>query len=170
MANSEKPSEIIEKSSSERLAEIWSKLNRNQKRYVIACVEYPIKKDAALAIGIEPQTAYAWPHYVNEAVDLVIDETVEGARGILKHSVAKAAMVKASGLDSDDEKTRQAAATEIIDRLLGKASQPMEHTGKDKGPIEIDDVTLTNEERIAKLAAIFDAARTRGSGPATESD
>lgn len=142
-----KATQIVEKSSSERLSAIWSKLNRNQKRYVIACVEFPLKKDAAIAIGIEPQTAYAWPSYVNEAVQLVVDETIEGARGILKHSVAKAAMIKAAGLDSDDEKLRQSVASEIIDRLLGKPSQPMEHTGADGGEIvfEVKGINLQND-------------------------
>ena len=49
-------------------------------------------------------------------------------------------------------------------------TQKMEHTGKDGGAIKTEDVTLTDDERIAKLAGIFDAARKRASGSVIEPD
>jgi hypothetical protein len=42
----------------------------------------------------------------------------------------KAAAVKVAGLDSDHEKIRQDAASEILDRNLGKPTMRQEITGK----------------------------------------
>lgn len=43
-----------------------------------------------------------------------------------------------------------------------------EITGAEGGPIKHEDVGLTDPQRVARLAAIFDAARTRRSGPTDE--
>ena len=130
---------LPENSISERFAEIWRHLNHNQRRYVVASLEYPTKKEAAQAIGIEADTVYRWPEIVDQAVQLASDKTRETAIGILAESLTKAVMVKIAGLDSDDEKVRHIVATEIIDRMLGKATQAIEHTGKDGGPIVVVD-------------------------------
>lgn len=39
-----------------------------------------------------------------------------------------------------------------------------EHSGPDGGPIQVNDVSLTDAERLAAIAAVFDAARDRKSG------
>ena len=134
---SQNNSEVPEKSISERFSKIWRQLNHNQRRFVVASLEFPTKKEAAQSIDIEPDTVYRWPDIVDEAIELATDETRETAIGMLAESLTKAVMVKIAGLDSNDEKVRHAAATEIIDRLLGRATQPMEHTGKDGGKIPI---------------------------------
>jgi hypothetical protein len=136
---SQNNSEVLEKSISERFADIWRKLGYNQRRFVVASLEFPTKKDAAQSIGIEPDTVYRWPAIVDEAVELAHEETRETAIGILAESLTKAVMVKIAGLDSDDERLRHTAATEIIDRMLGRATQAIEHTGKDGGPIIVVD-------------------------------
>lgn len=43
-----------------------------------------------------------------------------------------------------------------------------EFTGKDGESIKTEDVTLTDDDRIEKLAAIFDKARARASGQTAE--
>lgn len=134
---SQNNNEVPEKSISERFSEIWRKLNHNQRRYVIASLEYPTKKEAAEAIDIEPDTVYRWPKIVDEAIEFAIKETRETAIGMLAESLTKAVAVKIAGLDSDDEKVRHTASTEIIDRLFGRATQPMEHTGAEGGEIPI---------------------------------
>ena len=121
----------LEKSTSERLSELWQQLSHNQRRFVIASLECATKKDAALSIGIEPNTVYGWPDIIDEAIKLAGINAQETALGIITQSAAKAAMVKTTGLDSDDEKIRQAVAAEILDRVMGKAVQRQEVTGKD---------------------------------------
>ena len=57
------------------------------------------------------------------------------ARGILDEAVIEAAEVKVSGLRSRHDTVKQSAATEILDRALGKPNQPI--TGKDGGAIVV---------------------------------
>lgn len=53
---------------------------------------------------------------------------------------------------SEDEKTRIAAAKEILDRGYGRPAQAMELTGKDVGPIETKNMS---DKEAARLAAYF---------------
>lgn len=116
-----------EKSISERISTIWPKLNRNQRRFVVAMQECATKKEGAELIGIEPDTVYRWPSIVDEALKALSDDIETAVRDILYSAAAKAAMVKTAGLDSDDEKLRQAVATEIIERAIGKVPQRNEN-------------------------------------------
>lgn len=122
---------IAEKSTSERFAEVWKQLSRNQRRFVVASLEYATKAEAAEAIDIKPDTVYRWPPIVDEAIALAFG--VDAVMEILAAAATKAAMVKAGGLDSDDEKIRQAVATEILDRIAGRPTQRTELTGADGG-------------------------------------
>ena len=46
-----------------------------------------------------------------------------------------------------------------------------EITGADGGPVQTEDVSLDDEQRVARLSTILDAVRARGSGPPdSESD
>lgn len=48
---------------------------------------------------------------------------------------------------SDSDAARVSAATIILDRGYGKARQAIEHTGKDGGPIQTEDVSDTEAAR-----------------------
>lgn len=134
-----------EESISERLSDLWPKLSRNQRRFVVAMQESATKKEAAEVIGLEPDTVYRWPDVVDEAVKRLSDDVEAAVWDILHSSAAKAAMVKIAGLDDDDSKLRQAVASEIIDRILGKPTQRQEITGADGGALDVvvtwDEVT-----------------------------
>jgi phage terminase small subunit len=54
-----------------------------------------------------------------------------------------------------------------LGRAHGLFVDKSEITGKNGGPIEIGDDQLTDEQRAARIAALFDAARTRRAGPAS---
>jgi hypothetical protein len=109
----------------------------DQLRYIAIRFEYPTKKEAAEAIGLEADTIYHWPKEVDEALRLIACEAEVAARSILKQSLIKAAMVKVSGLDSKDERIRQSSATEVLDRQLGKAVSRQEITGAEGGAMVI---------------------------------
>jgi len=84
-------------------------------------------KEAAEAVGVRPNTVAEWKRdgvLIDLAVKLLIHDGLVLSRTILRRSVAEAAAVKRAGLYSDDEKVRQSAATEVLDRELGKAMQP----------------------------------------------
>ena len=142
MENQKKP----EKSISDRLLEVLPKLTKDQLRFVVAMQECPTKKEAAEQIEIEPDTVYRWPDIVDDAIKLIALDSTESARVMRKKSLAKAMAVKLAGLDSDDEKVRQTAATEIIEWELGKARQGIELGGEGGKPIEIVEVIKANED------------------------
>lgn len=134
---------MTEKSTSSELGEILARLSVDQRRYVVARLDYPNAKDAANAVGIKPNTVYRWPEDVNRAIELLSQDIAAGARELRARALAKAMLVKVKGLESDDEKVRQSAATEIIEWELGKASQAVDLTsGGEK--IEIHVKLATN--------------------------
>ena len=110
----------------DKFAELWHALTPTQKRFAVAMQEHPTKKEAAAAIGIVPSTAYNWNGIVNDVLDFMTEQVALATLGIIQANATKAAMVKSAGLDSDDERIAQAAATEILDRNLGKAMQRAE--------------------------------------------
>jgi len=116
-----------EKSISERISTIWPKLNRNQRRFVVAMQECATKKEGAELIGLEPDTVYRWPSIVDDALKALSADVETAVLDIIHSAAAKAAMVKTAGLDSDDEKLRQAVATEIIERAIGKVPNKNEN-------------------------------------------
>lgn len=125
-----------EKSTSEEVfAELWQKLDHNQQRFAVAMLTSASKKDAAGRVGIQPNTVYKWNGDVDDVVEFMRNHAAAAALGIVQANATKAAMVKAAGLDSDDEKIRQDAASEILDRNLGKPTQRRELTGADGEPL-----------------------------------
>lgn len=139
---------MTEKSTSSEFSLLWAELNPNQQRFAIASLEYPKKKDAAEAVGIEPNTVYKWGDHVDAAVSFMRNNAAVAALGIIETNATKAAMIKAKGLDSDSEKVRQDAATEILDRNLGKATQRSEvdHSGTVSSRITVIDYGLDDNE------------------------
>lgn len=133
---------------------LWGRLTRNQQRFAIAMLEFPTKKDAAIAVGLEPQTVYRWPDEVDQVIDRLIKDAADSAYEILKDSVVKAAAIKRAGLDSEDERMRQSVSTEILDRVLGRATQHLEHTGEDGGPIEIADARAKYLSYLDSIIAV----------------
>ena len=79
------------------------------------------------------------------------DKAIRAAM-ILSEAVEEAARVKAAGLKSRDERVKQAVATEIIDRELGKVPQRTELTGVDGGAIEVDDARESIQRKLAAIS------------------
>jgi hypothetical protein len=125
----------LEKSTSSEFRELWQTLTHNQQRFAIAMLSSKTKKDAAQAVGLEPNTVYGWNGEVDAAVDFMRNHSAVATLGIIEANATKAAMIKAAGLDSDNEKLRQDVASEILDRILGKATQHQEVTGPNGTPL-----------------------------------
>lgn len=123
---------------SEELSAIWRTLSHNQRRFVIAMQECATKKEGAAAIELEPQTVYRWPDAVDKAIELMALDVKNAALTILEGAIEKAAWVKVTGLDSSDEKLRQAVAAELLDRYLGKPTQRQEITGAEGGALIVE--------------------------------
>lgn len=127
-----------EKSTSDTFQELWQRLDHNQQRFAVAMLTSATKKEAAESIGLQPNTIYKWNGDIDTAVEFMRNHATIAALGIVQANATKAAMVKAAGLDSADEKIRQDVATEILDRNLGKPKQRQEVTGADGGPVRIE--------------------------------
>lgn len=108
-----------------RLEEIKRALSPDQLRYLNERVLCRKDAEAARNIGLSPNTVYSWPEkkLLAEAVNLILSDGVDVSREILKRNLAKAARVKADGLDSRKEAIKQASATEILDRFHGRPTQ-----------------------------------------------
>lgn len=122
--------------SDEEFVGLWQDLNRNQQRFAVAMLEAPTKKEAALEIGVEPASVYHWPDVLDDVIDYLIVNAAKSAFDLLVDSVVKAAAVKRAGLDSDNEHIRQDVSSDILDRVLGRATQHTEITGEDGGPVK----------------------------------
>ena len=133
----EEAQESAEKYTSEVFEAVLGKLSNDQLRFVVARQEFATDKEAAEAVDIKPNTVYHWPDVVKEAVRLMSLDGLISALHIRRRNLAKAMMVKVGGLDSEDERVRQSASTEIIEWETGKATQRQELTGADGDPILI---------------------------------
>ena len=134
-----------EKSISDQLTDVLANLTTDQIRFVVARQQYSTDKEAAKAIGIRPDTVYHWPDDVKRAVELMAYDGVITALEIRRRNLAKAMLVKAAGLDSNDERLRQGVATEFIEWELGKATQKSEVTGADGGAIKLYSVVSPDD-------------------------
>jgi phage terminase small subunit len=84
----------------------------------------------------------------------------------------KLGLVKKFGFDERGNPTLELYGADAALRDLGRYhklfTDKTEVTGKDGGPIETADANLTDPERLARLASLFDAARTRRDGQAAD--
>jgi DNA-binding transcriptional regulator YiaG len=127
---------------SEQLRAVLKQLSTDQIKFVVARQEHTSDKDAALAIGVQPNTVYQWKSRkeapLDEAVQLMAQDGVVVAVHLRRRMLAQAMLVKVEGLSSADEKVRQSVATEIIEWELGKAMQGLRHEGTgERGAIPI---------------------------------
>ena len=97
--------------------------------------------DAYRLAGISKPAFYRWSterrDYLNELALRMRREAALKIHMILEEHAEEAAQVKVDGLKSRKEHIKQAASTEIMDRLAGKPTQRQEISGPDNGPIEI---------------------------------
>lgn len=104
-------------------------LEDNRLAYVMARAMSTSDRQGYLDAGIAKNTYYSWPSEEREKLNNLAQrfkrETVARALMVLQDAAAEAAEVKVSGLKSRDERVKQAAATEIIDRAIGKSEQPV---------------------------------------------
>lgn len=82
--------------------------------------------------GIAKASFYTWPSDEREKLNAIAQwlkrQTVVRALMVMQDAAEEAARIKVSGLKSRDERIRQSAATDILDRNLGKPSQSIDMT------------------------------------------
>jgi len=91
--------------------------------------------------NIPKATFYSWAEderkRLNDLAQRVKREVATRALMILQEAAEQAAKVKVEGLKNRNDNIKQAAASEILDRIIGKPTQRQEVTGKDGGPVEM---------------------------------
>lgn len=92
------------------------------------------------AAGVSRSTFYKWAdrEKLNELAQELKRRRKMLAELVIEEAAEKAARVKVEGLESRKEHIKQDAASEILDRTIGKPSQHLEHTGKDGQEIIIN--------------------------------
>jgi hypothetical protein len=136
----------------------------NKARYTCGEVIAALKRTkgmvflAAQELGCSHQTVY---NYINR------HPTVAAAKKEAEGKVGDTAELKLyqAILNGEHWAITFYLATKGKDRGYTKRQ---EIVGKDEGPIQHEDVTLTDEERLERIAAILDRARARRTGPATD--
>jgi len=115
------------------LIDLLRQLSSSQLRFVSKRVWTDTDADAARELGISPSTVKNWKQDgapLDETVRLMKHDGVIMAAEMLRRSLADAVEVKIGGLLDRSSSIRQAAATEIIDRNMGKAVQRQEIEGQ----------------------------------------
>lgn len=67
---------------------------------------------------------------------------------------------------ADMDSIRLAAAKDIMDRAGHKPTEKRQLSGPDGGPIQTEDVGISDDDRAARILAVLERARGRLSGPA----
>lgn len=114
--------------------EALKKLNRRRFDYVLARSRLSSVTAALDEIGLSSGWFYKFTEAERDeletlAEELHYEEAIQ-ARMILAQAVNDAAAIKVAALQSKDRRLQQDAATEILDRVLGKALQPTDITSK----------------------------------------
>jgi hypothetical protein len=84
---------------------------------------------------------------------------------IINAAVPHAAEVQVKLLDARDDRVKQAAVTQVLDRVVGKVPNPVELTGKDGEAIK-----TTDEGHNRAISKLADALGEIVSGKGTEQD
>jgi hypothetical protein len=108
--------------------ELSTEWTPEQRKWVIARLKLTTDAAAARVAGVHPATVCRWPNKaeLDAKVKELLNHPLEQAMTILTDAVPDAARVKVDGLKSRDERIRQAAASEILDRELGGTVQKIE--------------------------------------------
>jgi CRISPR/Cas system CSM-associated protein Csm2 small subunit len=131
-----------------QLSDILRTLSPEQLRFVAARMYERSDRAAALECGLPPSTVYGWENLdeVRAAVHLAQLDGVHVAQERLRRLMDKAVDVLADEMDGKSRNAKRLeAAIEVLDRVMGKAVQRNEVSGKDGGP-----VTLAVVERIVR--------------------
>lgn len=123
----------------DELRTLLDNLSADRMAYVMERAQVRKDKEAYEAAGIPKSTFFTWEdrEQLNLLAQRVKREFKLRALRHLEDAAERAAEVKVRGLDSRKESIAQATATEILDRIIGKPTQPQEHTGRDGGPISV---------------------------------
>jgi hypothetical protein len=117
-------------------------LEERRLAYVVARSKCFKDADALKEIGLSRNTFYKWDvserEKLNELAQRFKRETAMRVLMNLQEHAEEASLVVAGLMKSRNDNIRLKSAQDILDRIVGKASQPVELTGKDGGAIVVN--------------------------------
>ena len=137
--------------------EIFADLDGREIDYIKARANNKSNRQALIAANL----SQGWlqnrdaNELLRRAMLLKADVTYK-AQLLLEASVEEAARVKTAGLKVRDEHIKQAAASEILDRMMGKPTQRTELTGKDGEAIKVDNARESIQRKLAGISTASD--------------
>lgn len=110
-------------------------------QWVYARATVRTDKEAYRAIGVSHSAFYKWPEKeraeLREMAGRLKADVQLRVMQMLEDAAEDAAQVKVAGLKSRHDSIKQSVASEILDRVLGKAIQRQEVTGEDGGAVHL---------------------------------
>lgn len=138
----------------DNLQDVLETLSDREIDFVFARSNAKTDTDARSDAGISNGLWYSWPEerrqYLIEVANQLRVNTKFKAQRILQEAAEEAAKLKVAGMKSRKENIAQAAATEILDRGLGKPTQRQELTGAGGGAVE-HVVSLKVEKALERI-------------------
>ena len=134
--------------------ELTTKLDQigdDQKlNYVLARAEVTTDKDGYTNAEVSKPTFYRWSRETREhlnklALELKLKDALQ-AKLVLRAATKEAAEVKVGGLKDPNKRIKQSAATEILDRMLGKPVQKIDSKHEVVKPVVVEHVLIHDKE------------------------
>ena len=137
------------------------RLDEKQLAYVIARSKCVSDAKAIEDSGVSRSTVYrAWDEAtrakLNELAQRFKRETAAQVLMVMQENAITAAEAIAGLIKSRNENVKLKASQDILDRVVGRASQPVELTGKDGGAIEVDDARESIQRKLAGISTASD--------------
>lgn len=116
-------------------------LDERQLSYVVARSKCLSDSQALRDCGLGRSTFYSWDESERERLNGIAQrfkrETAMRVLMNLQEHAEEASLVIAGLMKSRNENVKLKSAQDILDRVVGKASQPLEVSGKDGGAINV---------------------------------
>jgi len=121
------------------VSEAMAGLTTSQLMFAAARVNFSNDKETAESLNISPKTVYGWSRQTKKAIAVIqrayLIDAITASKEVLNRYALRAALIKVEGLlGSNEDSTQQAAASEILDRVLGKPRQSVEVKGEAVAP------------------------------------
>ena len=133
-------------------------------QYVFARCKTTSNNQAVEDAGFSQSTFYGWSQEVRDYLNSLAMrlKTEAGLRAmlVLQEAAEEAAKVKVEGLKSRKENIKQSAATEILDRNIGKPTQKVDAKTEHSGSVTIPMPELVELLKQADKEIADESART----------
>jgi hypothetical protein len=152
---------------------LWQSLSPQQQKYAAARLAANSDADAARQAGVPISTARQWKNKadVDKAIRLMAIDAISSSVAVLTANLNRALMVLVEDLDSEDKRLRHDAATEITDRVLGKATVRVAPINPDGTAYQATaELTPQHLDRVAELMRLAQERRAAAQAKITTVD